>query len=453
MSSVSVQRLANVGVDEDLDNLNPILGVENAPVLSIEDALASAQSASLLTNEQTATVVYCAKKHVKREAKKSGGLCGLTANEASAMHVYTQETPLHRQLNTLLRSRDRTQLKVFFPHLKLLLTAIHKLPPCDATVCRGVPGVDFSSKYVEGRDVMWWGFTSATAKVDVLQNEMFLGTTGLRTMFNLRVSTARDITRFSAIGVEHERLLLPGTAFEVVSALKAGHGLTIIQMEQDHGAPPMIHFGEVPVSHHLHQPQQDADTQPSKTASSASGHGGSTSASDGWNCSSCTFLNSSENTHCRMCATPANQEVSTTAFKPQATLKPQRTTKRLFKSSAPKHSPSKPSAVKAPSAPKTPRPLNQQEQDFLAKHNLKLTDTKWKFDSKGMTDKDCPVVAAADTPSPANFNSKVAFRNRSRRKKGIGTHTAEQKLRFQKAQESPLIAELLKRTGNLTCLV
>lgn len=41
-------------------------------------------------------------------------------------------------------------------HLKLLLTALHKLPPLSGTVFRGVKE-DLSAKYFKDEEVVWWG--------------------------------------------------------------------------------------------------------------------------------------------------------------------------------------------------------------------------------------------------------------------------------------------------------
>ena len=47
---------------------------------------------------------------------------------------YTQESPLYRRLNALLRQRDRAELGPFFPFVKLLLSAVYggAAPHCGA---------------------------------------------------------------------------------------------------------------------------------------------------------------------------------------------------------------------------------------------------------------------------------------------------------------------------------
>jgi hypothetical protein len=81
---------------------------------------------------------------------------------------------------------------------------------------------------------------SATASVQVLENPQFCGKAGPRTLFTIKVSQAVDVARLSAIGAEDERLILPGTMFEVKSSMDAGGGLRIVQVEQVEGAPSLI---------------------------------------------------------------------------------------------------------------------------------------------------------------------------------------------------------------------
>ena len=81
---------------------------------------------------------------------------------------------------------------------------------------------------------------STTAAIEVLQSPQFLGKTGIRTIFSLKVSNVFDIRRFSAFPEEDERLLLCATPFKVVGKLDAGNGLTMVQMEQDVDRPPLI---------------------------------------------------------------------------------------------------------------------------------------------------------------------------------------------------------------------
>lgn len=59
-------------------------------------------------------------------------------------------------------------------------------------------------------------------------------------MFAIKVHRAVDITKYSAIAAENEWLIFPGTPFVVTSVMNAGHGLHLIQMEEDVEAPAMV---------------------------------------------------------------------------------------------------------------------------------------------------------------------------------------------------------------------
>ena len=82
--------------------------------------------------------------------------------------------------------------------------------------------LDAKDKYTEDDDVVWWAFSSATASLKVLESAQFCGKTGLRTIFSIKVHRAVDIQRYSAVGAENERLILPGTPFTVVSLVILG---------------------------------------------------------------------------------------------------------------------------------------------------------------------------------------------------------------------------------------
>ena len=156
-----------------------------------------------------------------------------------AVHIYTQESNFYKVLNACLRAQDRSQILPFFPYLKLVLRGLRKLPALETTVYRGVK-LDLSGKYPEDDDFIWWGFTSTTSTVKVMEDQMFCGKNGDRSIFAIKTKSAVDITRYSAVGNENERLLFPGTPFTVTSVASLGAGLTMIQVEQDTDAPAFI---------------------------------------------------------------------------------------------------------------------------------------------------------------------------------------------------------------------
>ncbi len=48
------------------------------------------------------------------------------------------------------------------------------------TVYRGIK-LDLSEEYIDGTTIIWWGFSSCTRALNVLQLEQFLGKRGTRT--------------------------------------------------------------------------------------------------------------------------------------------------------------------------------------------------------------------------------------------------------------------------------
>jgi hypothetical protein len=100
----------------------------------------------------------------------------LTLDQAVALWLYTCESPLYGTLNRLLRARNRAELMAgFFPLLRLLLEAFAGLAtPKPRMVNRGV-ALDLVSAnpdlYVKGGELTWWGFSSTTTDIAVLQVE------------------------------------------------------------------------------------------------------------------------------------------------------------------------------------------------------------------------------------------------------------------------------------------
>jgi hypothetical protein len=221
-------RLSDVAY-EPLVSLGAITGIERTARLPLIEAA-------------IATRVDDVDAHAFLAAESGAALAesdphGLDADEAGALMLYTMESELYPTLNRLLRQRDRQLLKPFFPYLLLLLTAQRKLPKYVGTVWRGVKGIDLRAFYPKGKEFYWWAFSSTTKELSVLQNPMFLGTSGVRTVFNIQVSAGVDLVRYSMFqggASEAEVLLYPGTKLKVVDAMDMGSGLHMIHLEQMH---------------------------------------------------------------------------------------------------------------------------------------------------------------------------------------------------------------------------
>lgn len=138
---------------------------------------------------------------------------------------------LYFALNTTLRAEDRRKLKPWFSYLKLILTALGQLPSSGRTVYRGVK-LNLSKQYPEGKTFVWWGFSSCTSSMGVLENEEFLGKSGQRTLFTIDCESGKDISRHSYYQSEQEILLLAARQFVVKSCLEPAPGLYMVQLKE-----------------------------------------------------------------------------------------------------------------------------------------------------------------------------------------------------------------------------
>ncbi|CAF1224295.1 unnamed protein product [Didymodactylos carnosus] len=212
--------------DEPRKMLLPIEGYELVPLMSLEMAVKPLEQ--LIPDIQRK--VYVAKEN-SQEPQDS-----LSKDESGSIHLYTMEWEPHSQclyfvLNTALRAENRQELKPFFPYLKLFLIALLKLPSEKRTVWRGVK-LNLSEQYVKGNTVTWWGLSSCTESISVLESPQFLGKSGTRTLFNIECENGRIIRRHSYYPKENEILLLPATQFQIIDKIDIGSDTHIIHLRE-----------------------------------------------------------------------------------------------------------------------------------------------------------------------------------------------------------------------------
>ncbi|CAF2937025.1 unnamed protein product [Rotaria sp. Silwood2] len=214
--------------------LAPIEGYEDMPLVSIEEAVQP------LVNivPKVERNVYIVKQNCKNPAD------GLTTDESASIMLYTYESMPHNNslyiiLNDTLRSEDRQKLIPWFLYLRLVLTALARLPSDRHFINRGVRK-DLRAEYPEGSTIIWWGFSSCTSSVKVLESEIFFGKTGTRTLFQIDCHTGKDIKNHSFIQKEDEILLLPARQLQVKSCLDSGNGLYIIQLKEIDPPYPLL---------------------------------------------------------------------------------------------------------------------------------------------------------------------------------------------------------------------
>jgi hypothetical protein len=219
-------RIADIS-DEPLGVMGPITGVMKCVRLSLMDAAAASGVEDIDTHafkaSEAGAQLAAADPH------------GLDADEAGGLWLYTAQSDFYPTLNRLLRTRDRSALKPFFPYLQLMLTARSKLPKYTGSVWRGVKGVDLRAQYPKDKEVWWWAFSSTTKQLHTLTNPMFLGTSGVRTVFMIEIVHGVDLQRYSAfqgVASEAEVLLYPGTKLKVVDAMEMGGGLFQVHLRE-----------------------------------------------------------------------------------------------------------------------------------------------------------------------------------------------------------------------------
>ncbi|CAF1568788.1 unnamed protein product [Adineta ricciae] len=206
--------------------LAPIEGYENTPLVSLEEAIKPLVSIVPKVERN----VYLVKENCKNPED------GLTSDESGSIMLYTLESMPHENslyviLNDTLRSADRQKLVPWFHYLRLILTALERLPSERRFVVRGIRK-DLTAEYPEGHTFVWWGFSSCTSSVKVLECELFFGKKGTRTLFQIDCETGKDIKKHSFVQKEDEILLLPARQFQVTSCLDSGNGLHIIQLKE-----------------------------------------------------------------------------------------------------------------------------------------------------------------------------------------------------------------------------
>jgi hypothetical protein len=209
-------------------NCDPILGYAGVPLLPLAEACAPL----IKIIPDLLTYVQIAIDETSVEPPNE-----LTIDESAAIRLYTLEWPgphqsLYSMLNYTLKSASREQLRPYYRYMKLFLTALVKLPCIPPlTVWRGVTK-NLSEEFPPGTPVTWWAFSSCTTALTVLENNMYLGNTGNRTLFSVEAINARTVREHSHFVTEDEILLLPGTRMVVQSQFSPAPDLHIIHLKQ-----------------------------------------------------------------------------------------------------------------------------------------------------------------------------------------------------------------------------
>eukprot|EP00466_Bigelowiella_natans_P013952 jgi/Bigna1/77835/fgenesh1_pg.50_\ len=135
----------------------------------------------------------------------------LSKDEVSAINLYT--TAFHHDLNKSLRKLDMEHIRPFLPYLRLLKSALNKIPSKKCTVWRSIPGnVELPEKGKEERDC---AVISTTDDLESLKSFIDVDCT----LFMIESSKAKPITQFSHFPHEQECILWIGTRMEIIGTL------------------------------------------------------------------------------------------------------------------------------------------------------------------------------------------------------------------------------------------
>lgn len=225
-----LERLASVK-DEGLV-LPAITGVFDTLLTDFQDAVASLSTAlSGLAGHIRRSCDF----GKQRADQAAGG--GLSADAIAALHLYTCESAFYREINSVLRSPDRTRVTPYLPYLRLLFSAVSELPAYTQPLWRGV-SLDLRTQYPVGRTVTWWGVSSCTSELKVAR--AFLGSRGKRTLFEVTPARAVGIKSFSAFTGEEEYILTPGTQLKVTEVRNEARGLCTVRLSEITDGAPMV---------------------------------------------------------------------------------------------------------------------------------------------------------------------------------------------------------------------
>ncbi|MFB8393448.1 ADP-ribosyltransferase domain-containing protein [Streptomyces yangpuensis] len=217
-----LERLASVK-DEGLV-LPAITGVFDTPLMGFAEAVGPVGAVLSGLDRHIRTSHEFGKRRADDAA--SGRL---SADAIAALHLYTCESAFYREINAVLRSPDRARLVPYIPYLRLLFSAVSRLPARTEPLWRGV-SLDLRAQYPLGRTVTWWGVSSCTSKLGVAR--AFLGGRGKRTLFEVTPVRAVGIRSFSAFTDEEEYILPPGTQLKVTEVKAERGGLCTVKLTE-----------------------------------------------------------------------------------------------------------------------------------------------------------------------------------------------------------------------------
>jgi hypothetical protein len=178
-------------------NRYSISDYEDLPLLPLEEAVKEIIQLIPHVMDYVATAMEKHKQHSTL----------LTSDESAAIYLYTMaKTEFYSNLNSALRDPNRQKLNPWLSFLKILITALKKLPSTKAIISRGV-AYDATSEFIEDEIYTYWNISSCTK--DLSAAEMYVPKGG--SLLFIEAIHGKDVSMFSAVPDEQEVILMPGT--------------------------------------------------------------------------------------------------------------------------------------------------------------------------------------------------------------------------------------------------
>ncbi|CAF1498679.1 unnamed protein product, partial [Adineta steineri] len=239
--------------DEYFQHPLPIPDFANIPILSLEDALHPIKG-------HVRKVDSIAKKAKKRSSKPKDNL---TIDESAAICLFTVDQTEEKesvcvQLNQALRSEDGNHLEPWSPYLKLLLTALDKLPSTSCRVYRGVRA-DVREQY-HYEHICWRGVSNCSRSK--AQIEKYLGKKDARTLFEINCINGKLIGNHSYLNDDNEIILMPGIYLRVSNILEQTNGIYMIRLQEVSAPDDLNQSHKIKESSKVHPAYQFRAAQP-----------------------------------------------------------------------------------------------------------------------------------------------------------------------------------------------
>jgi hypothetical protein len=213
----------------------PIEGDDTTPVVFLERAVDPL--VHLLPNIQ--------EKVKQAKLNCENPLDGLSCDESASIYLYSMRWEPHDQclclvLNSALHGNNQETLKPWNRYLRLLFTALDRLPSTSITFYQEMEQ-DFVENYSKGNVFVCWEFTSCSLSIAFSQSKQSSDQMRKRTMFEMQCYSAKYIEGHSSLKSQNE-IILPPTQFQFKGYLDRKNDLDIIQLREIDSSFPLIQF-------------------------------------------------------------------------------------------------------------------------------------------------------------------------------------------------------------------